>query len=222
MTYFWFDTSFVTSRYSLDFWFDTILCIEHDMDKAVNLKLLLYSFELMSGLKINFLKSEIYIIGGNNLIAQSYSDLFGCNVGEIPFSYLGVPVVGSRLLSKHWDFLCAKVAKKLDAWRGGSLSSRGRAVLIKACLESVPTYHMSMYRLPKNVVEKLDKSRKTFFWQGNCNKKKYHLVKWSRVCRPKEKGGLGFRNIEAFNTALLCKWWWCLETKQGMWLHCIG
>ena len=33
---------------------DTILCIEHNPEKALNLKLLLYMFELMSGLKINF------------------------------------------------------------------------------------------------------------------------------------------------------------------------
>ncbi|KAM0914187.1 hypothetical protein ACQ4PT_011721 [Festuca glaucescens] len=32
---------------------DTVLCICHEPDKAVNLKLLLYMFELMSGLKIN-------------------------------------------------------------------------------------------------------------------------------------------------------------------------
>jgi hypothetical protein len=31
----------------------TVLCISHEPDKAVNLKLLLYMFELMSGLKIN-------------------------------------------------------------------------------------------------------------------------------------------------------------------------
>lgn len=35
---------------------DTILCLQHDLEKANNLKLLLYLFELMSGLKINFRK----------------------------------------------------------------------------------------------------------------------------------------------------------------------
>ena len=39
---------------------DTVICFEHDIDKAVNVKLLLYLFELMSGLKINFDKSDRY------------------------------------------------------------------------------------------------------------------------------------------------------------------
>ena len=39
---------------------DTILFMDHDVDKAANLKLLLCAFEQLSGLKINFHKSEVY------------------------------------------------------------------------------------------------------------------------------------------------------------------
>lgn len=42
---------------------DIVICFEHDVVAAVNLKLLLYMFELMSGLKINFEKSEIFLCG---------------------------------------------------------------------------------------------------------------------------------------------------------------
>jgi hypothetical protein len=42
---------------------DTIMCLEHDLEKARNVKLLLYMFEQMSGLKINFDKSEVLFIG---------------------------------------------------------------------------------------------------------------------------------------------------------------
>jgi hypothetical protein len=43
-----------------------IICLEHDLEKARNIKLLLYMFEQLSGLKINFDKSEILIIRGDN------------------------------------------------------------------------------------------------------------------------------------------------------------
>jgi hypothetical protein len=42
---------------------DTILFMEHDIDKAKNMKLLLNAFEQLSGLKINFHKSEIFCFG---------------------------------------------------------------------------------------------------------------------------------------------------------------
>jgi hypothetical protein len=40
---------------------DTILCLKNDMGCARNVKLLLYLFEQMSGLKINFNKSGVMI-----------------------------------------------------------------------------------------------------------------------------------------------------------------
>ena len=45
---------------------DTILFLEHDLAKAVNMKLILALFEELSGLKINFHKSEIYYFGKTN------------------------------------------------------------------------------------------------------------------------------------------------------------
>jgi hypothetical protein len=46
-----------------------------------------------------------------------------------------------------------------------------------------------MYLLPKTILKKMDKTRKKFFWQGGGEKKKYHLVKWDKITRPK-KGGV--------------------------------
>ena len=40
---------------------DTILFMSHDFDKALNMKLILCIFEQLSGLKINFHKSEFFL-----------------------------------------------------------------------------------------------------------------------------------------------------------------
>ena len=39
---------------------DTILFMDHDLEKATNLKLILSAFEQLSGLKINFHKIELF------------------------------------------------------------------------------------------------------------------------------------------------------------------
>jgi hypothetical protein len=46
----------------LQYAYETILLIQDDGEGARNLKLLLYIFEIMSGLKINFEKSETMLV----------------------------------------------------------------------------------------------------------------------------------------------------------------
>lgn len=50
---------------------DTILFMDHDLKQAKNMKLLLCVFEQLSGLKINFHKSEIFCYGKLNLMNES-------------------------------------------------------------------------------------------------------------------------------------------------------
>jgi hypothetical protein len=40
-----------------------VIFMSHDVEKAVNMKLLLSTFEQLSNLKINFHKSEVYYFG---------------------------------------------------------------------------------------------------------------------------------------------------------------
>jgi hypothetical protein len=43
---------------------DIVIMIDGSEKSIVNLKLILYCFEWLSGLKINFHKSEVYVFGG--------------------------------------------------------------------------------------------------------------------------------------------------------------
>ena len=95
---------------------------------------------------------------------------------------------------------------KKALWNGKTLSIAGRATLISASLSNTFIYHMSMYLLPKTTTEKLDKHRRTFFWQGGAQKRKYHLVHWGIINKNKEYGGLGLKDIRTMNVSLLCKW----------------
>jgi hypothetical protein len=62
------------------------------------------------------------------------------------------------------------------------MSIVGRSTLISSSLNNAPIYQMSIYLLPKTIVKKMDQIRRTFFWQGGGTKKKYHLIKWTKIC----------------------------------------
>jgi hypothetical protein len=80
---------------------DAIIFLDHDLDQAKNMKLLLTVFEQLSGLKINFHKSEIFCYGGAKEFQDEYMELFGCNAGEYPFRYLGIPMHHRQLLNSE-------------------------------------------------------------------------------------------------------------------------
>ncbi|KAG2570731.1 hypothetical protein PVAP13_7KG023463 [Panicum virgatum] len=67
-------------------------------------------------------------------------------------------------------------------------------------------YTMGVYLLYEGNYQALDAVRKRFFWQGTNKKRKYHMVKWEALIRPKEFGGAGFMDIRAMNICLLVKW----------------
>jgi hypothetical protein len=46
----------------------------------------------MSGLKINFAKSEVVVTGVTDLERQRVADSLNCKLRSLPFHYLGLPV----------------------------------------------------------------------------------------------------------------------------------
>jgi len=76
---------------------DTIIFLKHDLSGAIHMKLLLYLFEMLAGLKINFNMSEILMINDDESWGTQYADIFNCQVGLFPIKYLGGPVNPSRL-----------------------------------------------------------------------------------------------------------------------------
>jgi hypothetical protein len=68
----------------------------------------------MSGLKINFHKSKLFYYGLAKEHEDDYSCLFGCGIGSIPFTYLGIPMMHRRLRNFHWCCVIYRFEKRLS------------------------------------------------------------------------------------------------------------
>jgi hypothetical protein len=63
---------------------DTILCMEENQETTRNIKILLYIYEKMPGLKINFDKSEIVMTSMDEEKSKMYAEMFNCAIGQWP------------------------------------------------------------------------------------------------------------------------------------------
>ena len=98
---------------------DTIIFLQNNLEMDKNLKLILY-LELMSCLKINFNKSEVIMIHGNDDLCLTYAEIFNCQIGVFPIKNLRVPIRSNILYMKDWIPLEDKSKKKLMSWKGGA------------------------------------------------------------------------------------------------------
>lgn len=107
---------------------------------------------------------------------------------------------------------------KLVGWKAKFLSFAGRTMLIKSVMIAVLNHVMQRVALLAHLCDKLDKINRDFLWGSSMEKKKLHLMGWSKIIRSKEEGGLGIQATRAKNIALLAKLNWRLfHEKDSLW-----
>jgi hypothetical protein len=122
---------------------DTILV----MEQASNMKLLLCAFEILSGLKINFYKNELFCYGEAKQMEGHYTNIFGCGLGQYPFRYLGILMHHKKISNADWKVIEDKFEKKLSCQKGKVLSYGGRLVLINSVLSSLAMFMLSFFEV---------------------------------------------------------------------------
>nr|GEY67677.1 RNA-directed DNA polymerase, eukaryota [Tanacetum cinerariifolium] len=95
-----------------------------------------------------------------------------------PFKYLGVLVGGNMSLNKAWDETVANLKKRLSKWKLKTLSLGGRLTLLKSVLGSTSIYNMSLFKVPKAVLNMMEGLRRNFFNGIQEGERKISWVKW--------------------------------------------
>ncbi|GJV05321.1 hypothetical protein Tco_1338890 [Tanacetum coccineum] len=97
----------------------------------------------------------------------------------------GSKVRGNMSRIKSWDEIVDKMVDRLSKWKMKTLSIGGRLTILKAVLGSMPIYHMSIFKVPMKVLQRMESIRMkkklgngadTYFWED--------LWQWSQMRFP--------------------------------------
>ena len=126
------------------------------------IKAILNCFELVSGLKVNFHKSNIDRVGSSLNMLQRCPTILNCNMMKISFKYLGMLVGECYKRSKFWEGIVESVRNKLGRWKGKFISMVVRLCLINFVLSSLPLFYLSLYKISAMVVKEVPKLQRNF------------------------------------------------------------
>lgn len=190
--------------------------MQADARQLFCLKAILNSFASSTGLVVNFSKSLLVPINVSNEKMKVLAGNLGCQIGSLPFTYLGLPLGTTKPKIDEFAPLLNRIKRKLSAC-STLLSYSGRVECINTVLTPTVNYAMCTLKLHKCVIEGVDRMRKQCLSRGNLARKKGgNLAAWSLVQRPKQKGGLGIKNLYLQNDALLIKQLHKFYSKEGI------
>ena len=90
----------------------------------------------------------------------------GCKIGSLPAKYLELLLGAKHKAASMWDGVEERFRERLAKWKRQYISKGGgRLTMIRSTLSHMPTYVMSLFRLPRKVKIKLEKIQSDFLWE---------------------------------------------------------
>ena len=139
-------------------------------------------FKRVSGLSINYGKSSMFIAGVGLEEQREISNRLGIQKQSLPVTYLGVPLISSRLNKTNCIPLIERITSRIRLWTSSSLSYAGRLQLIKVVLFSIQAYWSTKFQLPIVIIQEIEKILRNFLWKGTSLTRGDAKVTWSEVC----------------------------------------
>jgi len=78
---------------------------------------------------------------------------------------------------------------------------------------------LSALPAPKGVLQQFWNIQRDFLWSREEDRKKWVLVSWEEICKPKNHGGLGLDDQEILSKVLGVKLWWrWVKNPKAQWV----
>ncbi|CAA7045734.1 unnamed protein product [Microthlaspi erraticum] len=194
---------------------DTMFFCKSNEKTCAALKEVLRKYEEASGQKISCQKSVITFSKQTpEYVKRRVKRDLGINQEGGQGKYLGLPEAFGRKKKDLFNAVVDRIRQRAISWSSKQLSCAGKLVMLKSVLSSMPTYSMSCFKLPVKLCQRIQSVLTCFWWDANDGKRKMCWIAWDKLTLGKREGGLGLRDIQSFNDALLSKLSWRILSNQ--------
>ena len=199
---------------------DSIIFCKATLEEANQVSQVLKDYEKESGQKLNKEKTSLFFRKNTRSeMMEGVKKLFGAQIIRQHEKYLGLPPMVGKGKKKDFNRIKDQVGRRIAGWKGKLLSNVGKEILIKAMAQATPTYTMSCFKIPDALCKELNSMVRNFWWGQKENERKMAWISWEKMCQRKAEGRLGFRDLKAFNLALLAKQGWRIIQNPNSLLH---
>ena len=165
------------SHINLFFANDSIIFCRASNSDCEALHNLLLLYEKASGQKINGEKIALFFSKNTPeetrlAIAASFGSLNSTQFEK----YLGLPPIIGRAKKKAFNKIKDRIWQRLQGWKEKLLSQAGREILIKAVIQAIPTYAMSVFQFPAGLCADICSMANRFWWGQRGGNRKIHWV----------------------------------------------
>src|SRR3954468_15861547 len=92
------------------------------------------------------------------------SAAFGCQIGKLPFTYLGLPVGTTRPKMADFMPLVDCMERSLTA-SSQFLYQGGRLELLNSVISSMPIYFLCSLHIPPGIIKQLERIQRQYLWR---------------------------------------------------------
>jgi hypothetical protein len=135
---------------------NTLLIMQANMAQVLALKEVLKVFSESTGLQINYHKSSMIGINvPNNIMAQLAAG-FGCQIGTLPFTYLGLSMGTARPTIQDLSPIVHRMERRLTS-TSCFLTQGARLQLINSAISSMPLHMLCTIHIPPGIIKQLNR-----------------------------------------------------------------